>query len=1024
LRGRNPSTGFAPLNPSYRPLAHPAKLPHPPAVISGGWALGIINRFRHAVTAAVLACLPLAGAHAACSSTSEAPLVPTDTARCAQLEKLVRGPKAQLDQYERYLAEYLAKLCHRDVAAGWKPDKRMRDTGPYVATLRDGKWSARYYGTHPAVFVWYSRDMFQWLKKNRRSEHPRAAGEPVPDGAMMVKEMFVPPASACAEVTDWKHLRPTKGIALMVRDRAASYDGWFWGWFNWTRARENFDAWKPDWPADVTHPKNGLPDMGFGQYCINCHASAKDYTFASLRNIAGEPGNPLLFLSHDSFLEPDVPDQHAAVANAGTTPPAVETKYDEAFVNTYAGAEKNIGTIPSRKELAMPSETYDNVWMPSAGPKPASQFLTSDQCIGCHDARGTGLQYDMTEPGPGEKLINISPYATWRGSPMGLSGRDPVFYAQLASETGTFHRGSAEKVEDACLGCHGIGGQRQFAIDRFAERKQCEPFARAQVNADPVDPQARRSHTAAYGALARDGITCNACHQMTLGEAARAQHAGDPQNACIAERQAFLTPELKGFARTFTGSFFLDAPSVLYGPFANPKPASMRNAIGITPKHNANIRSSEVCGSCHVVHLPVLHRDKAVGSAYEQTTYAEWAFSDYRTGTTPDGDLPGGAGARAQTCQDCHMPNRGADGRLLRSKIAGIQEYGIFPQAEHTLAAEDIDLEPRTGFARHTLVGLNLFLTRMAQQFPDILGIRTESPMLSKAGVDPHETAARAIVDQAQNRTADVKVEVSTEGEMLRARVTVVNKTGHKFPSGVGFRRAFLEFRVLDAKGETLWASGRTNKSGVIVDEHGNRIKGELWWNDDCTQRETAEYQPHYETIDEENQAQIYEELVTAPVDGGACGSNAAPAGPLTTSFLSQCAKVKDNRILPRGFLPLTQRQKIAAKLGADAALATEAGAHGVRGDPDYGAGGADTLEYRVPLGKLMGRQAAVEATLYYQSTPPYYLQDRFCTAKGPDAARLYFTAGNLDLTGTAAENWKLKVSTTGPVALAPDPAR
>jgi hypothetical protein len=31
---------------------------------------------------------------------------------------------------------------------------------------------------------------------------------------------------------------------------------------------------------------------------------------------------------------------------------------------------------------------------------------------------------------------------------------------------------------------------------------------------------------------------------------------------------------------------------------------------------------------------------------------------------------------------------------------------------------------------------------------------------------------------------------------------------------------------------------------------------------------------------------------------------------------------------------------------------------------------------------------------------------------------RLYFTAGNLDLKGSAAENWKLKVFSTGPVAL------
>ena len=64
---------------------------------------------------------------------------------------------------------------------------------------------------------------------------------------------------------------------------------------------------------------------------------------------------------------------------------------------------------------------FAGVWMPAEGPKPASAFLTSDQCIGCHDAHGTGLQYDMTEPGPGDKLINMSPYATWRRSVTGLA---------------------------------------------------------------------------------------------------------------------------------------------------------------------------------------------------------------------------------------------------------------------------------------------------------------------------------------------------------------------------------------------------------------------------------------------------------------------------------------------------------------------------------------------------------------------------------------------------------------------------
>ena len=66
-----------------------------------------------------------------------------------------------------------------------------------------------------------------------------------------------------------------------------------------------------------------------------------------------------------------------------------------------------------------------------------------------------------------------------------------------------------------------------------------------------------------------------------------------------------------------------------------------------------------------------------------------------------------------------------------QSKIATIQEYSNFPQAEHTLPAQEIDLPVREGYARHTLVGLNLFLIKMAQQFPQLLGIRTEDPMLT-----------------------------------------------------------------------------------------------------------------------------------------------------------------------------------------------------------------------------------------------------------------------------------------------------
>jgi hypothetical protein len=58
-----------------------------------------------------------------------------------------------------------------------------------------------------------------------------------------------------------------------------------------------------------------------------------------------------------------------------------------------------------------------------------------------------------------------------------------------------------------------------------------------------------------------------------------------------------------------------------------------------------------------------------------------------------------------------------------------------------------------------------------------------------------------------------------------------------------------------------------------------------------------------------------------------------------------------------------------------------------------------------------------VRVTLYYQSIPPFYLQDRFCTApKQPDTARLFFVAGHVSLDGTRAEGWKLKLVSSGTV--------
>jgi hypothetical protein len=295
--------------------------------------------------------------------------------------------------------------------------------------------------------------------------------------------------------------------------------------------------------------------------------------------------------------------------------------------------------------------------------------------------------------------------------------------------------------------------------------------------------------------------------------------------------------------------------------------------------------------------------------------------------------------------------------------------------------------------------------------------------MLVSKGLDPLLYTEQAMLDQASHSTAKIAVSVEQQNGKLAATVKIDSQTGHKLPSGVGFRRAFVEFSVLDSNGNVLWASGRTNGAGVIVDDQGQPVAGEIWWKDDCSGRlhpDQLRFQPHYQVIRRQDQAQIYQELVTAPPPGKSpeCGPDVPARPPLTTSFLSICGRAKDNRILPSGFLSLEDRTRIALALGAGEDLARDVEPYGVGDDPDYNDGGGDSLVYEIDLSELRGTPAAVQATLFYQATPPYYLQDRFCTSKSQDTQRLYFLAGHLNLEGTDAESWKLELVGSGKVAI------
>lgn len=126
-----------------------------------------------------------------------------------------------LQDYERVLYRFLLERCYAGLE--WPHDKSVRDTGPYIEN--------QYYGTHPSVRIYYSPEVMRWLKDGRKGD--------LPDGSMIIKEMFLPPAVLYQELgSDPKYEDPESyqrilaGLisawTVMVRDSTAFNDGWFW----------------------------------------------------------------------------------------------------------------------------------------------------------------------------------------------------------------------------------------------------------------------------------------------------------------------------------------------------------------------------------------------------------------------------------------------------------------------------------------------------------------------------------------------------------------------------------------------------------------------------------------------------------------------------------------------------------------------------------------------------------------------------------------------------------------------------
>ena len=270
------------------------------------------------------------------------------------------------------------------------------------------------------------------------------------------------------------------------------------------------------------------------------------------------------------------------------------------------------------------------------------------------------------------------------------------------------------------------------------------------------------------------------------------------------------------------------------------------------------------------------------------------------------------------------------NGAKLAFQVANIEDstFPVVPEIgpPTSLPADELILENRTFYARHQLLGINPFALEMFDQFRTDLGLYQYDGLLppedQKTALG-QKTAVEGAVILAQTMTAQVTINSATKsGGQLLADVQIQNLAGHKLPSGVSFRRAFLDFQVLDGAGKVLWESGGTNTDGVITDTAGNPLVTEFYSPTQQT------IQPHFWTgnpITSDQQVQIYEERVLDP------------QGQLTTSFLALDTKVKDNRIQPNGNSSTGPNAGILAPVGTGA-------------DPSYQGGcGCSVVSYQLP---------------------------------------------------------------------------
>jgi hypothetical protein len=530
-----------------------------------------------------------------------------------------------------------------------------------------------------------------------------------------------------------------------------------------------------------------------------------------------------------------------------------------------------------------------------------------------------GLQSALEDPtgcsschrGATPATLPFMPHSSWSGSMMANATRDPLFWAALDVANHDAAGIGKAGVGDYCLRCH---TPRGWLNGRVVKDTGGSPTAAdGEKGCRLLGSYAEREGKSNdYG-----GVDCHFCHRlMPTGPQGEAVAIGngnvwvdDALNCTLADGSTYAGPCRRGPYR-----------------YAEDDPREPPHGHVYSSYH----KDSALCGSCHDVTTPdtdegplrTLIRADGSDSGRPfpiERTYTEWKRSLFAEAIFRDGlgdAAPGTPSlAKAQQCQDCHMPSSSsAEAAACRQNPAG----------------------SRTGdLPVHEFAGANTWVPAIIQgEYVALIGS-------SRLGdYDRTIAAAQAMLHSSAEVSAAITAYQPPGGAgagSLGVRVEVTNRSGHKLPTGYAEgRRLWLNVQVRDANDQLVAESGAYDAAGAILSE--------------------------------DPQARVYEALQGIwNATTQAC--EIERDGKKQFHFVLNNCVAKDNRIPPLGFRP-------KAADDPDGEEAAPVGHAYPETSPGSGVlVNVDRADYVFPLAAGAAPPFSATATLYYQTSSRDYIE-------------------------------------------------